>query len=139
MLFDSLDEVPDSGVTTSPHTVPCKPGSDDPIGDASINIVFGPCVDDCGRLPHAGANACRNFVCLLRYLMCVQGVTESAPEVDTFLSAYFAADGNPKELRRWQRRLAGPPESDVTLRMSLEGMHVEWVEQDSGPQQELTH
>lgn len=71
--------------------------------------------------------------------MCVQGVTESAPEMDTFLSAYFAADGNPKELRRWQRRLAGPPESDVTLRMSLEGMHMEWAEQDSGPQQELTH
>ena len=77
------------------------------------------------------------------YYMVMQGLVSNTP-MYAMQAAYYATDGNAKELRRWQRRLMDIPPSDVTTSMADE--HIRWfkelpndeeAEGDALPQQEL--
>lgn len=65
----------------------------------------------------------------LKTLMYVslQGKSPSAPELYALQSAYYATDGNAKELRRWQRRLTDAPPS--TLMASMQSQGARWGKQ----------
>ena len=73
----------------------------------------------------------------------MQGLISNTP-MYAMQAAYYATNGNAKELRRWQRRLMDMPPSNVTTSMADE--HIKWfkqlpddeeVERDVLPEQEV--
>lgn len=55
--------------------------------------------------------------------MTMQGLVSNTP-MYAMQAAYYATDGNAKELRRWQRRLMDMSPSNVTTSMADE--HMRW-------------
>lgn len=71
--------------------------------------------------------AFRHFISLTLWCALLQGKSSSAPELYALQSAYYATDGNAKELRRWQRRLTEAPPS--TLMASMQSQGARWGKQ----------
>jgi len=60
------------------------------------------------------------------YCSTMQGLVSNTPTY-AMQAAYYATDGNAKELRRWRRRLTDVPPSNVTTSMADE--HIRWFKE----------